>query len=64
VTRYEAILALLDDGDWHGIDELESLTSLPDQWIEELRLSGHHVVERDGRVRLLEAESFPLDDEP
>ena len=36
---------LLEDGDWHTVDELKEVSQFPERWLEELRRDGLEVVE-------------------
>ena len=35
---FAAIESVLSDGRWHSVEELEDLTSFPDEWVRELLL--------------------------
>ncbi|HSC92085.1 MAG TPA: hypothetical protein VLB86_10575 [Gaiellaceae bacterium] len=50
MSTYLRLLELLDDGRWHGREEIAELTSYPDEWLRELELEGHLVRRDDGSV--------------
>lgn len=37
---FDAITRMLDDGSWHALEDLRDVTSLPDEWVRELRAEG------------------------
>jgi hypothetical protein len=37
MTKYEQIIELLSDGEWHTKEDLEQVTVFPDLWLDELR---------------------------
>lgn len=57
-STYQRVKELLDDGEWHSLDELKAVSSFPERWIEELRRDGLDVVEDKpvGKVALLAGE--------
>jgi hypothetical protein len=46
VTTYRKVLSVLEDGRWHTLHELRSVSHFPAEWVRELKLSGHLVDER------------------
>jgi hypothetical protein len=43
-STYADVLRILDDGQWHAVDELASVSRYPVEWARELRHDGHQVV--------------------
>ena len=37
MSKYEQIIELLSDGQWHTKDDLGEVTVLPELWLDELR---------------------------
>jgi len=37
MSKYEQIIDLLSDGEWHTKDELGQVTAFPELWLDELR---------------------------
>jgi len=37
MSKYEQILELLSDGEWHTKEDLEQVTVFPELWLDELR---------------------------
>ena len=37
MSKYEQIIDLLSDGEWHTKDELGHVTAFPELWLDELR---------------------------
>jgi hypothetical protein len=55
MSTYQRVKDLLEDGDWHTVDELKEVSQFPERWLEELRKDGLEVVEDgpEGRVALV-----------
>jgi hypothetical protein len=55
MSTYQRVKDLLEDGDWHTVDELKEVSQFPERWLEELRRDGLEVVEDgpEGRVALV-----------
>ena len=43
-TTYAQLMRILNDGDWHSVDELTAVAHYPQHWVDELRREGHQVV--------------------
>jgi hypothetical protein len=39
-TTFDTITRMLDDGSWRALADLRDVTSLPDEWVEELQAEG------------------------
>ena len=37
MSKYEQIIDLLSDGEWHTKDDLGQVTAFPELWLDELR---------------------------
>ena len=37
MTKYEQIIELLSDGEWHTREDLEQVVVFPELWLDELR---------------------------
>jgi len=37
MSKYEQIIDLLSDGEWHTKDDLGEVTAFPELWLDELR---------------------------
>ncbi len=37
MSKYEQIIELLSDGEWHTKDDLGQVTAFPELWLDELR---------------------------
>jgi hypothetical protein len=37
MSKYEQIIELLSDGEWHTKEDLEQVTVFPELWLDELR---------------------------
>ena len=37
MSKYEQIIELLSDGEWHTKDDLGEVTAFPELWLDELR---------------------------
>ena len=42
-STYAQLLEILDDGRWHGVTDLATVTRYPDEWARELSHEGHLV---------------------
>jgi hypothetical protein len=38
--RFDTIARMLDDGAWRALADLRDVTSMPDEWVEELQAEG------------------------
>ena len=52
-NTYWRVIRLLDDGRWHGEDELREVTTFPEHWVRELIQEGHEVAETATGDRLV-----------
>jgi len=53
MSKYEQILELLSDGEWHTKEDLSQITVFPELWVEELRHEpAVEIVQEDDTVRV------------
>ena len=53
---YEAIVRVLEDGEWHDLDELAEVSSFPEHWARQLSSEGVVLLTENAgtqKVRLL-----------
>jgi hypothetical protein len=55
MSTYERVKGVLDDGQWHTIEELKQVSYFPERWIEELRRDGLEIAEEEDKVALVGA---------
>lgn len=57
MSKYEQIIELLSDGEWHTKDDLGQVTAFPELWLDELRYEPEVTMAEDDetiRVKLAE----------
>jgi hypothetical protein len=53
MSKYEQIIELLSDGEWHTKEDLEQVTFFPELWLDELRHEPSvEIVDDEETVRL------------
>ena len=53
MSKYEQIIQLLSDGEWHTKEDLEQVTVFPELWLDELRHEpAIEIVHDDSTVRV------------
>ena len=53
MSKYEQIIELLSDGEWHTKEDLEQVTVFPELWLDELRHEPSvEIVDDEETVRL------------
>jgi hypothetical protein len=52
MSTYDRIKSVLDDGNWHTLDELRAVSAYPERWIEEFRRDGITVIEIGEKVAI------------
>jgi hypothetical protein len=50
---FPAVMNLLGDGEWHADDELASVTTFPQEWLQELEREGFALERQGEAVRLV-----------
>ena len=50
---FPAVIGLLQDGQWHGHDELAAVTTFPREWLAELEREGFELERQGETVRLV-----------
>jgi hypothetical protein len=53
MSKYQQIIELLSDGEWHTKEDLGQVTAFPELWLDELRLEPEiKLVDEDETVRV------------
>ena len=53
MSKYEQIIDLLSDGEWHTKDDLGQVTAFPELWLDELRYEPEVTMAHDDETTMV-----------